>query len=68
MGQDILSLFSPSGAQGELVLLDGFFDPGPEAGLVEGLYERLLGGVVLCGRLLGIVVGAGLWNLDPQDG
>lgn len=58
----------PSGAQGELVLLDGLFDPGPQAGLVESLYERLLGRVVLCGRLLGFVVRAGLEHLDAQDG
>lgn len=58
----------PSGAQRELVLLDGLLDPGPQAGLVEGLDERLLGLVVLAGRLLGLVIGAGLQHLVPQDG
>lgn len=57
-----------SGAEGELVLLDGLFDPGPQAGLVEGLDERLLGGVVLAGGLLGVVVRAGLQHLGGQDG
>lgn len=57
-----------SGAEGELVLLDGLFDPGPQAGLVEGLDERLLGGVVLAGGLLGLVVRAGLQHLGGQDG
>lgn len=59
---------TPSGAEGELVLLNGLFDPGPQAGFVEGLDERLLGRVVLCGCLLGFMVGAGLQHLDPQDG
>jgi len=59
---------TPSGADGELVLLAGLLDPGPQAGLVEGLDERQLGGVVLRGHLLGVVVGAGLQHLDPQDG
>lgn len=59
---------TPSGAEGELVLLDGLFDPSPQAGLVESLDERLLGRVVLCGRLLCFVVGAGLQHLDPQNG
>lgn len=45
-----------SGAEGELVLLDGLFDPGPQAGLVEGLDEGLFSRVVLHGRLLGIMV------------
>lgn len=58
----------PSGAQRELVLLDGLLDPGPQAGLVEGLDQRLLGLVVLGRRLLGLVVGAGLQHLVPQDG
>lgn len=57
-----------SGAQGELVLLNGLFDPGAQAGLVEGLDQRLLGRVVLCGGLLGVVVGARLRHFDPQDG
>lgn len=59
---------STSGAEGKLVLLDGLFYPGAQAGLVEGLDERLLGGVVLCGCLLGFMVGARLEHLDPQDG
>lgn len=35
---------------------------------MEGLDERLLGLVVLAGRLLGLVIGAGLQHLVPQDG
>lgn len=63
-----LGPLTPSGAQGELVLLNGLFDPSAQAGLVEGLDERLLGRVVLCGCLLGFMVGAGSEHLDPQDG
>lgn len=59
---------TPSGAEGELVLLNGLFDPRPEAGLVEGLDERLLSRVVLCGCLLGFMVRTGLQHLDPQNG
>lgn len=66
--QESLSPLTTSGAEGELVLLNGLFYPGPQAGLVEGLDERLLGRVVLCGRLLGFMVGARLEHLDPQDG
>lgn len=68
LSRESLGPWAPSGAEGELVLLDGLFDPGPQAGLVEGLDERLLGRVVLCGRLLGVVVRARLQHLDPQDG
>lgn len=39
--------WTESGAEGELVLLNGLFYPGPQSGLVEGLDERLLGRVVL---------------------
>lgn len=63
-----LVLPTPSGAEGELVLLDGLFDPGPQTGLVEGLDECLLSGVVLCGCLLGVMVRAGLEHFDPQEG
>ena len=63
-----LGPLTPSGAQGELVLLNGLFDPSAQAGLVEGLDERLLGRVVLCGCLLGFMVGTGPEHLDPQDG
>ena len=63
-----LGPLTPSGAQGELVLLNGLFDPSAQAGLVEGLDECLLGRVVLCGCLLGFMVGTGPEHLDPQDG
>lgn len=66
--QESLGIMTPSGGEGELVLLNGLFDPGPQTGLVEGLNECLLGRVVLCGCLLGVMVGAGLEHLDPQDG
>lgn len=66
--QESLGPLTTSGAEGELVLLNGLFYPGPQAGLLEGLDERLLGRVVLCGRLLGFMVGARLEHLDPQDG
>lgn len=56
-----------SGTEGKLVLLNGLFYPGPQSSLVEGLDERLLGRVVLCGCLLGLMVGAGLEHLARQD-
>lgn len=66
--QESLGPLTTSGAESELVLLNGLFYPGPQTGLVEGLDERLFGRVVLCGRLLGFMVGARLEHLDPQDG
>lgn len=58
----------PSGAQRELVLFYRLFHPSPQSCFLEGLDERLLGGVILHCCLLGFVVWARFGHFDPEGG
>lgn len=56
-----------SGGECKLVLLYRFLHPGAQSSFVEGFEERLLGGVILQRRLLGLVVATGPHCSDPQS-